>query len=1296
MIKINSTIFKTKSKKDLLQQIVDNTSQKVNNEAVEENTKKHIENTAARTANAKIIDIQTRQVSENTIAKLSNVGADNTNAISSVASASSEKAETFAFNTNTSSVIKNTAAKVANYAIAHPLATLIGVTLVAAVGGLTYAMYRQANAEEILTKKNEKLTDSINSTVDEISTLQSEINDMSKSVSEISEEFAELSQGVDSISGKNISLNTEEYNRFKELSAQLLTIFPDLTRVYDENGDAIVTMSGDVDTIVGSLQNLIDVQKKLTNLEVLEKASNMFDDVAGNSDAYVERILLREKEIQKLNNTLDFARNEDFNFILDGNELKFVSDSYYDLGEQVALYTQYLTDMGIAYQYVDESMQGLEYTEEGVWQRLYIEDIEKAKILISNAPKVLKDNLENSINVLNQEINQLENKNKHNWSSLLSSIITSLYDEDAYKILSDQEQALIQQLVSGLDFSSIKDEYSIESFEDLTDYINVNLLEAFSGVNGEQIQNAITDSLSFKEDWGSGEIGVDDYINEIDELTESLTELGLSDDIIKSVTVLFNYEDAKEVQDAGQNIISDTARSKYGTNKGHASAAIVAYQSAYERLDITSQDDNAIFAEALEYATNVGGSLEEQVELIIQKYEELHTIASKNEVASFSDIFSLEDAEGKSTPLGELNDQIDELQRAYTGLKETMDSYNEVGYFTLDQVQEIISYGDEYLKYLMDENGNLQLNEEALNNVAIARINEMRAKALSNLMDNLDNITNEESALAYLQTQLLETASAYDDLTKSRINAWSAKALDEYGLDKATVDSVITSFRNQANAINEMFDNISIGSIYGDTGSASKQAETDWKDLLDKETTLLEKQLEAGVITFEDYVKKRKDIIDDYYRDGLISAEDYYSALEDMYDYQISLYDRVINAVTDAIDDQIDKLEEQKTSIEESYELKISAIQDEIDALEKANQARKDQIELEKAQYEAERARNQRVNKVYNGEQFIYQADQSSIRDSENDLADKEYEMTISRLESKIESLEKEMDNATDAIDDQIDKLEEYKDKWNDVADEHDNAINQMLADEILGADWEKQILASRMDTLENFKINYIAAQQAMADATWKVYEAQVAAGSASAGGSGSGSGSGGNPKVGDGEKAEKIVTYRIGYVDTGKVAFSMPFATKAAASAWMHDNISYDDMKKYKIIEKYHTGLKQGYVGDNKTAISKDKRLEVLQSAGEGKLLSDEVPTILKKGELVLTELQQVNIADALLQRAMMPNFNLDNSYLKNITPRNISQPTVVNIGDIQMYGVQNVPDFAKELNKHLSNISVQFRGKC
>ena len=72
----------------------------------------------------------------------------------------------------------------------------------------------------------------------------------------IKERYAELAQGVDQLTGKNVTLSDDEYKEFLNLSNQLAKLFPSLTKNYDDNGNAIVDLTGDVNSIVSSLDVL--------------------------------------------------------------------------------------------------------------------------------------------------------------------------------------------------------------------------------------------------------------------------------------------------------------------------------------------------------------------------------------------------------------------------------------------------------------------------------------------------------------------------------------------------------------------------------------------------------------------------------------------------------------------------------------------------------------------------------------------------------------------------------------------------------------------------------------------------------------------------------------------------------------------------------------------------------------------------------------------------------------------------------------------------------------------------------
>ena len=510
------------------------------------------------------------------------------------------------------------------------------------------------------------------------------------------------------------------------------------------------------------------------------------------------------------------------------------------------------------------------------------------------------------------------------------------------------------------------------------------------------------------------------------------------------------------------------------------------------------------YQEVVNQANLLGRTVDE----LTERYDNLGDAASvatnriidsvaKAGTITFDDIFKLQDVKNKLTPLGEANKQINELQNAYTGLKSAMDSYNETGYFTVDQVQSIISYGGEYLKYLMDENGNLQLNEEALNRVAEARINEMRAKAITNLFDVLSKINGEVEAQSYLEQQLYETSDAYDALTESKIKDLRATLLEK-NISEGTVNALETSFKKQVSAINEMFDNIDLRSFSGSAKKESKSASDSAKEQISSYMEYMKQSLESGRIDYQTYCRDVTNYLNDMYTKGKMSLKEYHDYAKQMFEAQKSILDGVISAVTKKIDKQIDSLNEQKEAIESNYKLRIESIQSEIDALEEANEKRQDQIDLEKKQYELERARQQRVNALYTADKGkIYTTDASTIRDAQDELTQKQHDMKISQLKSQIESLQDAMDSETKAIDDQIKALNRYKEQWSSVADQYEDNQKEMYAAGILGNNWQQEVLNGNLQILNDFANEYFNIQRKIQEEAWASANAQIEAANA-------------------------------------------------------------------------------------------------------------------------------------------------------------------------------------------------------
>lgn len=233
------------------------------------------------------------------------------------------------------------------------------------------------------------------------------------------------------------------------------------------------------------------------------------------------------------------------------------------------------------------------------------------------------------------------------------------------------------------------------------------------------------------------------------------------------------------------------------------------------------QEDYYLTGNSVDYVTKA-------VDKLISKIKDKTFDTSEH---SLSDIFALKTDDNTLTSLGKISEEIDKIQAATKGLKEAMDTYNATGVISIDQLQSILSYGDEYVKYITDENGNLILNEQAIKNVTQARLEELRAKTLENLLSNLENIDNEATAQAFLESQVLETAESYKDLTVAKIEAWRTDNLlkarnGETDLAVSTINEVADAYIRQANAINNLVDHTNLVSVFETTTSAAKSTET--------------------------------------------------------------------------------------------------------------------------------------------------------------------------------------------------------------------------------------------------------------------------------------------------------------------------------------------------------------------------------------------------------------------------------------------------------------------------------------
>ncbi len=215
---------------------------------------------------------------------------------------------------------------------------------------------------------------------------------------------------------------------------------------------------------------------------------------------------------------------------------------------------------------------------------------------------------------------------------------------------------------------------------------------------------------------------------------------------------------------------------------------------------------------------------------------------------------SIVQAKQAETQLSRLDSQIDSLQSSYTDLTDIIETYNSNGYITFDQLQKLLALEPQYLACLVDENGQLSLNNESMRLLAEQRLNEAKAQIIQQAITELselvthkettalaDNITTRQEQLGKLSEYNTKMADA---ITKTAVETELVRELNaELGNASANgaSDEDINNVLNNAYKKLKLVDDIgaktttNLGGIMGGSSSSSAKDTSktfDWIETL--------------------------------------------------------------------------------------------------------------------------------------------------------------------------------------------------------------------------------------------------------------------------------------------------------------------------------------------------------------------------------------------------------------------------------------------------------------------------------
>ena len=995
-----------------------------------------------------------------------------------------------------------------------------------AVGAFATAAVAIVNYNKQIEESKKKIREAAEEAKSAVDTIKSDFDTLSSDTDKAKKRYAELAQQVENLGNVNQSrgkLSTEDYDEFLDLSNQLSKLFPQLTQNYDDNGNAILNLSGNVDTIVGSLDDLVSAQQKLANQEIMKNMPEIWSGYLLNLkeldqelanyetyvDAYLEEVKLGEAGPSTLFapwDSVDFSE-----FLDDENEYEKLLNK---LGEAASEYEDkvQLTKTKIA-----SAKSGMTS-----YINTWLSTEWNYNKLDPNLQNAVKNMLFNGdwIDLIPADIDSNDWQKVSEW----------LQDNILYQIKKVQEsdEEISKALSEVFSNAELTPEAKVNYIKQIQDYFGeksmVTILLQPQLEATEDLQKQYDDAVSrfgenkkdtlvaFFKEKSINDASEIDYWNKVTEGAESYEE-----------AVNMYYEAKKKDPALFSDWLTSSADSldKFQSSVKSAADAYAALlsgnYSSTELLDSIQAINQA--------ATDMGSSINwedidfkdidsldllgNKLEAVSQKYAE--SILSGAGIDANSDfgqiltdiISQMYEAEAEFTGM---NAQLDNLQSSYQTLTGILESYNETGHISLDNLQSLLTADENLIAMLEIENGQLVINQSAYENLVAAQLLEFKAKLNDAAAAEIEALAKEKSEdatnnNAKASEDAVSKLDAETEAFKRNTEAAGENAItkaiadaEEAGVSEEEIQSVLDKYTAIWNAAKDNYSTDFPSFMNGAKSGASSAGEAAGKsageaftDALDKELAALDKKLEAGYIDFNDYIQARLSLIEDYYDQGKLSADEYYSYLETHYDTQLSYMDKAANAVTRRIDTELDALKQQKEDVESLYNVQIESLEKEKTLLEEANKERQRQKDLQKSLYDLERAKNQRTKLVYSEDKGIhYVADDQSIRDAQESVDNARYDIQISKIDKSISNLEEARDKETDAIDEMISNLESYKDAWNDVTSAYEEEQENLFAAQILGADWEADILNGRLDVLNDFKNQYIRIQQEMADATLK------------------------------------------------------------------------------------------------------------------------------------------------------------------------------------------------------------------
>lgn len=707
--------------------------------------------------------------------------------------------------TSVGSVIKSVGASMLNMGIAMAASWAIGK----AIEGIDYLIHYDEN----IIKAGQEAKDSIDSTFKSFEEGKQSIMDLGSSfgnqteqikntgdaIDQVAEKYVELRKGVNQNTNENVSLSTDEYQQYIDLSSKLASQFPGLVAGYDSQGNAVLNLASNADKAADSIRNLYEAQVSSENVDMGKNLQATYDGVVTQTSQYAEDIQKKRDELAQLD--IDISENK--RSILTYGSNNFEVQNLY--GDKENVITDVLKENGLYKENTGDDGSIWNFYAEGLADKSK-QKIDRMNEQITAGMESYYSTLESQRSQLQSEINSYDLMIEDQWRSMAQSLGNYLQTSKSFNELDDSLQSAFLANISNLDLTALNDpdgEYKGQ----VLDFLYGEFLGPMS-----QFSTDAQESLAKALQIDPSKLTLDDYKSKVDKAFQ---------DAFGNDT-----EEQKEAQKQFKNAYGiDSSIKDMEDNAERLKEAYADFPDASDFIDQMQTGDLSIAAQLIDNGTvDISNGIDGLVAAIEKAKKAAAEAKSDTTLASL-----LSDTSDEG-----LSKTVDTFQSDISSIEETLQSLK-TGDFKESDLTDLM----QQFPQLIGTTDDLQ--------TALNKIKLDKTKALfKNIDDGLENATDKELQNAKAFKQNLLKSVDLSDVSASSITG----IINDYLKDTKVPDNVLSSMSN--NFLNQ----------YASMLSTNTGKEAIYKALL-IDPELINKNQEEVTQAWKDNLPTAKDIIQD-------------------------------------------------------------------------------------------------------------------------------------------------------------------------------------------------------------------------------------------------------------------------------------------------------------------------------------------------------------------------------------------------------------------------------------------------